>query len=89
MCSLPINVASSIDMSVARRRGFRVRASAQMSTPRSGAATSLYRDAPSPRGARGGALRNFFEDSEARLDGLDPGALTTGRICARPFGFSA
>jgi hypothetical protein len=34
MCSLPINVASSIDLSGARRRCFRVSASAQMSTPR-------------------------------------------------------
>jgi hypothetical protein len=43
-CSLPINVAGSIDMSGARRRGFRVKGSAPMSTPRSGTATSLYRD---------------------------------------------
>ena len=32
MCSLPINVAGSIEMSGARRNGFRVRGSAPMST---------------------------------------------------------
>ena len=37
-----------------------------MSTLRSGAAMSLYRDAPSTPGAKAGALRKFFADSEAR-----------------------